>query len=48
MGTADLFVDGRSAKAILREYANIAIDGYFFFFVLKNFFCLKVKRFVLQ
>jgi hypothetical protein len=29
MGTADLFVDARSAQAILREYGNIAIDGSF-------------------
>jgi len=27
LGTADLFVDSRSAKDILREYARIAIDG---------------------
>uniref|UniRef100_A0A915CYL4 Myosin motor domain-containing protein n=1 Tax=Ditylenchus dipsaci TaxID=166011 RepID=A0A915CYL4_9BILA len=27
LGTADLFVDFRSAKDIIREYANIAIDG---------------------
>jgi len=27
LGTADLFTDFRSAKDIIREYANIAIDG---------------------
>jgi len=27
LGTADLFVSPRAAKEILREYANIAIDG---------------------
>jgi hypothetical protein len=27
LGTADLFVDLRAAKNIIREYANIAIDG---------------------
>jgi len=27
LGTADLFVSSRAAKEILREYANIAIDG---------------------
>ncbi|CAK5074024.1 unnamed protein product [Meloidogyne enterolobii] len=36
MGTADLFVDGRSAKAILREYANIAIDGQKIRFAIVN------------
>lgn len=37
MGTADLFVDARSAKAILREYANIAIDGML---LNINYYCL--------
>ncbi|KAF7634277.1 hypothetical protein Mgra_00006356 [Meloidogyne graminicola] len=36
MGTADLFVDGRSAKAILQEYANIAIDGQKIRFAIVN------------
>jgi len=27
VGTADLFVDSRSANAIIREFSNIAIDG---------------------
>jgi hypothetical protein len=29
MGTADLFVDTRSAQNILQEFAKIAIDGSF-------------------
>lgn len=36
MGTADLYVDSFSAQAILREYANIAIDGVKIRFAIVN------------
>lgn len=46
MGTADLFVDTVSAQAILREYANIAIDGVKIRFAIVNDHATAIPQFI--